>query len=185
LNGNKKNKAKAVFFDRDGVINFRLAKAYVKKPEELIFLIDFLSIFPELKQSGFKTFMVTNQQGVGKGLMTEDQLRKVFDFIQRKLSEEYSFQFDDIYYCCDLEEEDSFYRKPNPGMLLKGIKKWNIDVFSSWMIGDSPKDAIAGKRAALKTILVGNRKETACPEADFFAKNLYEAKDIILSTNSE
>lgn len=167
-------KIKAVFFDRDGVVNLRIIKDYIKKPEEFRFLQDFLEFFSKLEKKGFKTFLVTNQQGVGKGIMTDEDLKQIFDYMQSELKKQFGFGFDDIFYCTELAENGSFYRKPNPGMILEAINKWNIDPTQSWMIGDSPSDVIAGKRVGLSTILIGNQIKEECPEADYIVKNFYE-----------
>lgn len=168
------NKLKAVFFDRDGVVNLRVINDYIKNSREFKFLPDFLYFFPKVISSGYHTILITNQQGVSKGLMSLDELKEVFDFMQLSLQEKAGAVFDDIFYCTDPADTNSFYRKPNPGMILDAIKKWDIDTESSWVIGDSISDAQAGKRAGLKTVLVGKYKKENCTEADYIVKNLFE-----------
>jgi D-glycero-D-manno-heptose 1,7-bisphosphate phosphatase len=172
-------KIKAVFFDRDGVVNLRIIRDYIKTPAEFHFMPDFLKFFPKIRKKGYKTFVATNQQGVGKGVMTESQLIEVFEFMQSELRKKFHYAFDDIFFCTELAENGSFYRKPNPGMLLEAIEKWNIDPAQSWMIGDSPSDVIAGKKAGLKTILIGNQSKEDCPEADYIVMDFFEIMGII------
>jgi D-glycero-D-manno-heptose 1,7-bisphosphate phosphatase len=166
------NKIKAIFFDRDGVVNLRIVHDYIKKAEEFRFLPDFLELYPKVIKAGYETLLITNQQGVSKGLMTLSQLEGVLDYMQNYLVNRFGRGFKDIFYCTDLAESGSYYRKPNPGMILEGIDKWNIDIAKSWMIGDSPTDSIAGKKAGLKTILIGDYKDVK--EADFIVKDLYD-----------
>ena len=166
-------KRKAVFFDRDGIVNMRAVKDYIKSEEEFQFLPDFIDFFGKLIGSEYLTFLITNQQGVGKGIMTDKQLQKVLSFMQNKLKIITGKCFDDIFYCTDLAESGSFYRKPNPGMILEAIEKWDLDTENSWMIGDSPSDAAAGRKAGIKTILVGDFIKEEFPDADYIIKDLF------------
>ncbi len=178
-------KKKAVFFDRDGVVNYRIVGEYIKDIEEFRFIQDFLYIFPKIIENGFDTFLITNQQGVSKGLMTNEELKIVLNYMQDVLVKKFGVGFKDLYYCTDLAESGSYYRKPNPGMIVEAINKWDIDIENSWVIGDSTTDAIAGKRANLKTILIGNYGKKDCPEADFIVENLFDAEKLILNERAE
>ncbi|HYF02468.1 MAG TPA: HAD family hydrolase [Patescibacteria group bacterium] len=164
---------KAFFFDRDGIVNRRKMGDYVYSINEFEFLPHFFSLFKSVKESGFLAILITNQQGIGKGLMTEEALREIHAHMQRELLKETGFQFDDMYFCADLASANSFRRKPQPGMLLDAIKKWGIDAEKSWMIGDSISDAQAGKAAGVKTILIGDFLKD---EADLVFKNLEDAE---------
>jgi D-glycero-D-manno-heptose 1,7-bisphosphate phosphatase len=170
----KKNKA--ILFDRDGVVNYRIVGDYVKNIDEFCFLPDFLDFFNFIKQNNYLSFLVTNQQGVGKGLMSEDQLSIVHSFMQLELNRITGYCFDDIRYCTKLANSNSFYRKPNPGMLLNVIDKYDIDKSASIMIGDSRSDILAGKAAGLKTILLAPAFLVMPEEPNFVFKNLYEVK---------
>lgn len=173
---------KAVLFDRDGTINYRFAGDYIKKTNELIMLDDFLSFYKLLKNNDFYTFLVTNQQGIGKGLMTNDDLYLVHNFMQEQLKSKFGSGFDDILFCPELASSNSFYRKPNPGMLIQTIEKWELDKEHTWMIGDSMADVHAAKAAGIKCILIGFISE----EADFSYINFYElcnSFDVIFLNN--
>lgn len=152
-------KKKAIFFDRDGIVNFRIVGEYINVEENFHFIPDFLDIFSKVKQLGYLVILVSNQKGVGKGLMKYSELDQIHNFMTRKLYELTGETFDDIYYCTDTSTEDSFRLKPNPGMLLEAIEKWNIDPTVSWIVGDSDKDILAGKRAGVKTVLIGLPEE--------------------------
>ncbi len=177
------NKGKAIFFDRDGVVNYRMVKDYVKRTEEFNFIPDFFSFFLEAKRNGYYAFLITNQQGIGKGVMTEDDLALVHGLMQMTLQEKTGFCFDEIYYCTDLAEMKSLRRKPNPGMLLEAISKWNIDVERSWMIGDRRSDILAGTRAGVRTLLIGCENYDLCKEADFKFLNLIDALEFFWKNN--
>lgn len=169
-------KQKAIFFDRDGIVNKRIVGDYVKNPTEFEIIPEFLTIFDMVKSAGYLAILVTNQQGIGKGVMTENDLKQVHDLMQKILFINTNYYFDDIYFCPDLAGTESTHRKPRPGMLLEAIEKWSVDAAGSWMIGDSCKDAIAGKRAGCRTILLGNYEQEDCSEADFILANHNELR---------
>ena len=170
-------KNKAIFFDRDGIVNYRIVDIYIDSFKCFKFIPDFLYFFKEIKKSGWLSILTTNQKGVGKGLMTIIQLEEVHKQMQNELKNKTGFCFDDISYCIELPSSNSYRLKPNPGMVIEAIEKWDIEAASSWMIGDRASDVIAGKRGGLNTILIGNLKMSEIPEADFVYKNLYDAYD--------
>lgn len=144
----------AILFDRDGIVNERIIDGYVRRVEEFHFLKPFLNAFKTVKDKGYKTYLITNQQGVGKGLMTEDDLHTIHDHMQASLYNNIGIEFDGIYYCTDLANTGSKRRKPQPGMLLEAIKENNLNIDLCWFIGDSLSDVEAGNRANMNTILV-------------------------------
>lgn len=189
MDENNKIKRQAVFFDRDGVINFRIYKYYISKYEEFALMQDFLALFDFLKDKGCLLIVITNQQGIGKGVMTESQLAEVHNGMQEELMSKFGRQFDDILFCPDLSHTGSRRRKPEPGMLLEAAEKWNIDLGMSWMIGDRKSDMKAGKRAGCNTILVGDGDGEPIPETDHYFGDLYKVieffeKNGILDTKS-
>lgn len=168
---------KAFFFDRDGVINVRKMDDYVMSVKEMKLFPEIPVILKILKENNFLTFVVTNQQGVGKGLMSENELLDIHNFMQDTLEVQCGFKFDDIEYCTDLKESASFRRKPNPGMILELAEKWNIDLKNSYIIGDTESDIIAGEKAGLKTILLSEEKINTFP--DYCVSNHEELIKII------
>lgn len=145
-----------LFLDRDGVLNQRIVDDYVLKPEQFV-VID--GVFEALKvfSSIFEHIVVvTNQQGIGKGLMTEDDLDAIHTVFLNKVSE-CGGRIDKIYFCPDLASACSFNRKPNIGMALQAKKDFaNIRFNRSLMVGDSLSDMKFGKHAGMTTVLVGN-----------------------------
>ncbi|GAB1430636.1 D-glycero-alpha-D-manno-heptose-1,7-bisphosphate 7-phosphatase [Ignavibacteria bacterium] len=161
---------KAVFFDRDGIVNSRIYCGYVTSPEDFVFIEDFFSLFNFIRKQGCLAVVITNQQGVGKGLMTQKDLDDIHDYMQRELAIKTGTKFDAVYSCTDLATVNSFRRKPNPGMLLEAAQDLNINLAASLMIGDSISDVQAGKAAGTRTILVGDFSDIA--EADIIAPDI-------------
>lgn len=145
----------ALFLDRDGVINRRLPDAYVRYPDEFELLPDVLPILAHARSCGMLLILITNQQGVGKGLMTNAELDLVHSHMQQQLIQHIGFALDAVYSCTDLATTSSPRRKPAPGMLLEAIAEHDIDAAASWFLGDSLTDAQAGRAAGVRTILVG------------------------------
>jgi histidinol-phosphate phosphatase family protein len=146
-------KYKTLFIDRDGVINKYRKDDYVKSWDEFEFLpgvLDALSIFS--KHFNY-IFIVTNQRGVGKGLMTEETLTDIHLKMRTEI-ENRGGRIDKIYYCTDLSNE-SQNRKPNSGMALQAKMDFpDIEFHESIMIGDSQSDMEFGNRLGMKTIFL-------------------------------
>jgi D-glycero-D-manno-heptose 1,7-bisphosphate phosphatase len=164
---------KAIFFDRDGIVNIRIIGDYVKNIEEFRFNPHFTELFTTIRRNKL-AILITNQQGIGKGLMSEADLAIVHNFMQTELLRISGSNFDDIYFSPALESENSPMRKPNPGMILVAMDKWGISAEGSWMIGDSTKDHLAGKRAGLRTILIGEFDKALDPSPDYIFPSIGE-----------
>lgn len=147
---------KAVFFDRDGIVNMRVMCGYVTGINEFEFLPDFFDVFRQVKEAGYLAILITNQQGVGKGLMTVDDLSAIHDYMQQELQRSTGYAFDDMYACTDIASVENSCRKPSPTMLFAAMEKWSIDAASSWMIGDTVTDAQAACAAGVRAILIGS-----------------------------
>ncbi len=148
----KKNKA--IVFDRDGTINFRIVGDYVKKVEEFRFLPDFLEFFDYVKDKDYVLLVATNQQGIGKKVMTPNMLGKVHQYMQHELTRLFKRNFDDIFHCPRLASENPRCRKPNPGMLEQAVDFFSLDPAKSWMIGDGSADVLAGQAVGFNTALL-------------------------------
>ncbi|MCS6966812.1 MAG: HAD family hydrolase [Candidatus Kapabacteria bacterium] len=166
----------AVFLDRDGIINWRIADGYVRNALEFHFLPDFFHFLLGVRQLGLLAIVVTNQQGVAKGLMTAEDVERVHEHMQQELVRHVGFGVDDIFVCSDSAESQSRRRKPEPGMLLEALQKWHLDPRNCWMVGDTITDILAGQRAGIRTILISHEN---VPIADFHAPNLEAALTII------
>ncbi len=158
---------KAVFFDRDGIVNLKLENDYVKNIDEFIFIEDFFETFKIVKSMGFLAFLVTNQQGIGKGLYTESDLKEIHTFMQNQLVERTGFEFDEISFAPNLAIENDFRRKPNPGMILELLQKYSILPSSAIMIGDSYSDILAAKNAGIRSIQISKYTYEISPNFHF------------------
>ena len=148
------DKTWSLFLDRDGVINKRIVGDYIKKWEEFEFLPGVLESIHSLSQKFGKIFIVTNQQGIGKGLMTENELTVIHDRMVSEIKS-YGGRIDKVYYSPYREEEKSIFRKPNPGLARKAkIDFKEIEFEKSIMVGDSITDMQFGRNAEMKTVFI-------------------------------
>ena len=148
---------KAVFLDRDGTINRMLENDYVKTWEEFEFLPGTAEVIRALKAKGYLIIIITNQRGIGKGIMTEEDLQQVHRRMCEELASAGSY-IDDIFYCPHNIEDDCSCRKPKPGLLLQAQTKWDIDLERSFLIGDMDSDIEAGRTVGCTTIKVQTDK---------------------------
>ncbi len=145
-----------LFLDRDGVINVRLIDDYVKNINEFEFMPDVLDAFRIFAERFGKIIIVTNQQGVGKGLMTLEIVDSIHDFMKKQI-ENQKGRVDAIYVCPQLKTEPDNFRKPSPKMAYKAQADFPaIDFKKSIMIGDSNSDIEFGHNAGMHTILIGD-----------------------------
>jgi D-glycero-D-manno-heptose 1,7-bisphosphate phosphatase len=145
---------KAVFLDRDGVLNKELGD-YVCKLEDFHILEHNFQTLKELQERGFLLIVITNQGGIAKGWYSEATLGKMHS----KLAETYKKQsviFTEMYYCRHnpLYNGNCLCRKPGSIMLEKAIARFNIDKTKSYFIGDRERDVIAGQAAGVTGILI-------------------------------
>jgi D-glycero-D-manno-heptose 1,7-bisphosphate phosphatase len=155
---------KAVFVDKDGTLIQDVP--YNVDPNlvhPLPFAAEGLKI---LQKHGYKLFIISNQSGVAKGLFSESSLSLVFDKLQEWLSY-YDVKLDGFYYCphdragvVEAYAKDCNCRKPADGLFQRAALERNIDLESSWMIGDILDDVEAGNRAGCRSILINNGNET-------------------------
>lgn len=146
----------SLFLDRDGVINVRPDGDYVKKPEEFFF-IDGVPLAIAILNKHFKhTFVVTNQQGIGRGMMSSQNM----DEIHQKMSGELlknDAHIDRVFYCPDLASSNSLFRKPNSGMALQARKEFRgLNFKRSVMVGDAISDMLFGKKVGMTTVFISN-----------------------------
>jgi histidinol-phosphate phosphatase family protein len=164
-----------LFLDRDGVINKKLEADYVKNISEFEFLSGVLESLYFLKDEFYKIIIVTNQQGVGKGIMSMDAVDKVHDYMLYEIQNA-GGNIDDIYTAPEQEELGSFYRKPAPGMGFKAKDDYPlIDFKKSIMVGDSESDILFGKRLGMKCILISkNTLRNADTKPDLILESLHD-----------
>ncbi len=163
----------AIFFDRDGVINARILGGYVRHWNEFELSEGVIETLREVKRRGYLAIIITNQRGVGLGIMSDADLHTVHEELQRAMEREAGVRFDDIFFCADADKS-STRRKPSPAMLLEAAEKWNIDLENSWMIGDSMSDIEAGTRAGTKTAYLVTKHSEEIPNATKIIHRLEE-----------
>lgn len=142
-----------LFLDRDGVINVKV-DGYVTTPQNFHFLQGVLDTLPRLSDIFAQIIIVTNQQGIGKGLMTHDDLHSIHSKMLRNI-ELADGRIDNIYYCPYLAAEEAPCRKPNPGMALQAAQDYPAITFAqSVMIGDSDSDIAFGNLLGMTTVRI-------------------------------
>lgn len=174
-------KRRAVFLDRDGVINAKLPEGrYVRYASEFKLLPGVVQALRTLEKLGYLRVVITNQRGIGRGLMTKEELKAVHNHMHEELGID-GARLDAVYFCPHDEWENCACRKPQPGMILDAGRDLEIDLDSSYMVGDSPSDIGAGKRAGTRTVrLTEGIDETAdlvFPNLASFARFLAAQED--------
>jgi len=172
---------KAIFLDRDGVINH--SKIIDGKPHPPLSLDDFKIIdgvekaLILLHNAGFHLIVVTNQPDVSRGVVSEDKIELIHSFLKS------DFPIDEIMTCYHDDADNCECRKPKPGNVLKAAKKYNIDLKNSYMIGDRWRDIEAGISAGCKTIFIDYHYNEKQPVTyNYKATDLLEASKFILDS---
>ena len=178
-----RNKRKAIFLDRDGVINKEVG--HLSNIDDFSLLDDVAEAIKIINKSGYLAICVTNQPVIARGELTFSGLDKIHCHMEAKLGEKGAY-LDDIFFCphhpdkgFDGEVKELKYkcecRKPKPGMLFEAAKKYNIDLNLSWTIGDHLRDIMAGENAGTKTIYISNLKHDLSMKIDHKFDNLLGA----------
>ena len=150
------HKLDTLFLDRDGVINVKLDGQYVKNTDEFEFMIGVETAISKLSKIFNRILIVTNQQGISKGIMSDKDLEVLHEYMLLELKKTGGL-IDKIYYCPHLAAENCSCRKPNPGMIQQAIFDFpEIIVEDSYLIGDSNTDILAGNKMGLITVKVDN-----------------------------
>lgn len=169
---------KAVFLDRDGVINEVLTKRvkFVNKPKDLYFLPGVPEAIKKLNAYFDFVFVVTNQGGVGLGYMKESELKKIHLHMIEELKKQ-GAKVDEAVYCPHKPKAGCACRKPNSKLIEDLATKYEVDLSKSFMVGDTDTDIMAGKKAGTKTVYLGERD----PIADAVFNDLSEAAEWIIA----
>ncbi|MCB0551629.1 MAG: HAD family hydrolase [Phaeodactylibacter sp.] len=149
----------SLFLDRDGVINRRLPGDYVRDWEAFEWLPGALEAIAGLTQRAGRSFVVTNQQGIGKGLMTEQSLALIHALMQQEITVA-GGRIDAVYHCPDLSSAFPNCRKPGPAMAMQAKRAFpDVDFRRSVMVGDSLSDMQFGQALGMYTVLVTGKTE--------------------------
>ncbi len=166
---------KAIFLDRDGVINEVKSKRvkFVNRRDQFFFLPRVKEAIKHLSNGGYELFIVTNQGGVGLGFLDPGQLEDIHAFMLEELSS-FGGIIKEVAACVHAPHAACTCRKPEAGMLLDLAERHGIDLTSSYMVGDREPDILAGQNAGCKTILISDAPLPGV-EADFVFPDLWEA----------
>ena len=142
---------KAVILDRDGTIIKDIP--YLSDPNRVEYLPYALEGLKSWHDAGFLLFVATNQSGISRGLVKPQELENIHQRIQSDCQKQ-GFQFAHFYHAPFAADSGHPFRKPNPGMLLKAAEDFQLDLKSSWMVGDRQTDVQAGIAAGTQTLFV-------------------------------
>lgn len=138
---------KAIFFDRDGVLNEEVG--YLYEIEKFKWTAGAIQAIKFCNDKNILAIVVTNQSGIARGFYTENDVKILHEFMQNDLKK-YSAHIDAFYFCPHYPDGVCNCRKPNPGMILEAAEDFNIDLKNSYLIGDSQRDIESGKNAGLR-----------------------------------
>jgi len=170
--------AKAVFLDRDGVINRRPPEGlYIGSVAEFAILPGVSEAIAKLNQRGYLVFVVTNQRCIARGIVPADSVEQLHQHLLRETAAS-GAHITHVYVCPHDYADACECRKPNPGMLLEAARSYSLDMTRSWMVGDSPSDIAAGRAAGCRTVFLGGDKEV---QTDINATALADAVEKILA----
>ena len=175
---------KSVFIDRDGTINVNVE--YLDNPDDLMIYPDVGKGIKQLQDHGFKIIVITNQSGIARGYYTKETLQSIHKRLLKELAKE-GASIDDIFYCPHHPDDGCDCRKPNTGLFEQAIKKHDINVKQSYVIGDRMIDVEAGHCLGLKTVLIPENEELveaerklSTIEPNYICQDFYSAVQWIL-----
>ena len=171
----------AIFIDRDDTIMEDCV--YCSDPKKVKIFPGVPEALRRLKISGFKVIIITNQSGIGRGLITADQYRAVEAEVLRQLGGDL---IDATYFCPDVPGQQSTHRKPAPGMVIDATREHHIDLSRSFLVGDKEIDVECAHKAGVRAIRVrtGIQQDIEQSRADWIAADVPEAVEIILQVTA-
>jgi D-glycero-D-manno-heptose 1,7-bisphosphate phosphatase len=170
---------KAIFLDRDGVINKE--KNYLYKKEDFEFINGVFETCRYFQKLGYQLIVVTNQSGIARGYYQEEDFHSITQWMLEQFTNQ-GIKILDVFFCPHGPKSSCNCRKPKPGMLLDAKEKHNIDLENSWMIGDKEADVDAANAAGIEnTILVrtGHDIDETNSNAKFILESLEHSMSII------
>lgn len=145
-------KNKAVFLDRDGVINLK-RDDYVKSVEEFVILKDVSDAIKLLNENNYLVIIITNQSAINRGLLTDQELFNIHKFMKSELAKD-GAHVDAIYHCPHRPDENCSCRKPGTELVEMAVMEHSVSTKSSWFIGDSEIDILSAKKMGLQGIKI-------------------------------
>lgn len=151
---------KAVFFDRDGIVNFEIGD-YIRHVKDFKVLDSFISFLQIIKQEAYLAIIITNQAGIAKGLYSHQDFTAMHTVLDQELSQHH-LSVDAVYYCPHHDDYGKcLCRKPGSLMVEKAIARFNIDPKASFMIGDKQRDKQCAEGAGVKGFVVDPNPDLA------------------------
>lgn len=141
---------RAVFLDRDGVIN-KKRDNYVKNASEFVILPDAPQAIKLLNENNYLVIIITNQSAVNRGIITHGILAEIHEFMKSEIGK-HGATVDAIYYCPHRPDENCSCRKPKTGLIEKAISDYSISTDLSWLVGDSESDTLAATKLGIKAV---------------------------------
>ncbi|BCZ17506.1 D,D-heptose 1,7-bisphosphate phosphatase GmhB [Helicobacter sp. NHP19-003] len=152
---------KALFLDRDGVVN--VDKGYVYLPKDFDFMPGIFTLLKGAKDLGYLLLLVTNQSGIGRGYYGLEDFEALSAHMQARLHEKLGFALDKIYFCPHAPQENCACRKPKIGMLEQALQDFSINLAESVLVGDQASDIAFGRAGGVGTNLLLTTQATLAP----------------------
>ena len=169
---------RAVFLDRDGVINkYPGDRLYVTSLKKFSFLPHAKKAIALLSEAGFEIFVASNQAGVGKGTYTQKTLERITAKMLGDI-EQAGGKITKVYYCTHRKEAGCNCRKPKPGLLKKAGREFKVDLKKAYFVGDTIRDVLTAHAAGAKSILIFSGKEKMSNQKNWQAKPDFVFKDL-------
>jgi len=151
-------KTKALFLDRDGIIN--VDHGYVSKREDFEFVEGIFALVKEFSNAGYLIFVVTNQSGIGRGYYSEEDFTLLSNWMVEAFKKQ-ALKIEKVYYCPHTPEDKCHCRKPQTGMIEQALADYPVDLADSWLIGDKQSDIDLALNAEIgNSIYIGNKDIT-------------------------
>jgi D-glycero-D-manno-heptose 1,7-bisphosphate phosphatase len=169
-------KTKAIFLDRDGIIN--VDSGYVSKIEDFVFTKGIFKTLRALQEEGYLLIVVTNQSGIARGYYSEETYMDLTVYMVEELKKR-GIRIASVYHCPHGPDDHCKCRKPRAGMLKAAQKQFRVEMKESWMVGDKESDMLAGKNAGIKRRLLVAEK--ASESATHHVQSIQKVLEIIVS----
>ncbi|WP_375723114.1 D-glycero-beta-D-manno-heptose 1,7-bisphosphate 7-phosphatase [Arcobacter sp. KX21116] len=171
---------KAIFLDRDGVIN--IEKNYLYKVEDFEFITGVFDTLKYLQDNDYKLFIITNQSGIGRGYYTQEDFNNLTSWMLEEFAKN-GITISQVELCPHAPTQECNCRKPKTGMIDNILKNHKIDLGNSWLIGDKKSDILCAKNAGIKSsiqVKTGHDFDESSSLANFVCDSIKEVKNIII-----
>lgn len=170
---------KAIFLDRDGVVN--VEKDYVCKIEEFEFIEGLFETLKEFQKLGYLLFIITNQSGIGRGYYSIEDFKVLTTWMLNEFKKQ-NIEIAQVEFCPHSPDEVCECRKPKAGMIKNILKNFDVDLEHSWLIGDKDSDIACAKNANIKNtiqVMSGHEFDVQKSQANFICNTIKECLDVI------